>query len=271
MKNMAFLPALVSLALLPQAAPAATPELRQPNGKWVLDYGETACTAYRNFGSKESPLVLALRPSPNGSVVRLSLVRDGQVASPHHFPVTTNISEGSVKTTGLRFASEDRKRESIWINFARPQLEGLSRAGEIAIRGGRTLNERFALPGMAGVLKALDSCNSDLRAYWNIGDSASAIATPAAPAESPARWVSNGDYPQQAVRENASGIVQFVLLIDETGKTRDCMVEDTSGVASLDAMACIILRERARFKPALDVGGKPVRSSWTSRFRWIMP
>ncbi|MDP8914255.1 MAG: energy transducer TonB [Pseudomonadota bacterium] len=267
---MALLPALIGCAVLPQAAPGATPALRQPNGKWVLDYGETACTAYRNFGSKESPVVLAFRPSPNGSVVRLSLVRDGRVAVPHHFPVTTNISESSVKTTGLRFASADRKGEIIWINFARPQLEGLSRAGEIAITGGRTLNERFALPGMAGVLKALDTCNSNLRAYWNIGDSASVIATAAAPAKSPAHWVSSGDYPKQAFDENASGIVQFVLLIDETGKTRDCMVEDTSGVASLDAMACVILRERARFKPALDVGGKPVRSSWTSRVRWIM-
>lgn len=268
---MALLPALIACAALPQAAPGATPALRQPNGNWVLDYGDTACTAYRNFGSKEKPVLLALRPSPNGSVVRLSIARDGHVAVPHHFPVTTNISEASVKTTGLRFASGNRKREIIWINFARPQLEGLNRFGEIAITGGRTLNERFALPGMAAVLKALDTCSSDLRAHWNIGDSGSAIATPATATESPGRWVNNGDYPQQAIDENASGVVQFVLLIDETGKTRDCMVEETSGVATLDAMACILLRERARFKPALDVAGKAVRSSWTSRFRWVIP
>jgi hypothetical protein len=268
----------------------------------VLDYGETACTAYRNFGTKESRVVLALRPSPNGSVVRLSLVRNGKVSVAHHFPVTTNISDSSVKTTGLRFGSADHKGEVIWINFARPQLEGLIRTGEIAITSGRApnkrfapalsvnqagdnaltdgrtlnqrfapppLNERFALPGIAGVLKALDTCNADLRNHWNIGDSGTAVVTPAT-ALDPGKWANNGDYPQQAFEENASGIVGFVLLIDETGKPRDCMVEDTSGIASLDAMACITLRNRAKFKPALDASGKPVRSSWTSRFRWVM-
>jgi hypothetical protein len=37
--------------------------LRQPINKWIVDYGETACTALRDFGSEEALTKLAFRPS----------------------------------------------------------------------------------------------------------------------------------------------------------------------------------------------------------------
>lgn len=266
MRNTAFLLGLLACAVSSSAT--AAPVLRQPTGKWVLDYGETACTVYRNYGSEQSPIVLAFRPSPNGSVVRVSLLRDGGGTTARHFPIWSNILGEAQKTTALRFPSAGGKKETIWINFARSQLEALPQVGELAFAARGLIDERFALPSMSAVLKGLDTCNADLRHHWNIGG-VSAVATQATPSKSPGSWVNNDDYPQQALDEGASGIVQFVLLIDGDGKVRDCMVEETSGVASLDAMACLLLRERAKFKPAVDASGKPVRSSWTNRFRWV--
>ena len=259
-------------ACLASAATAAAPQLRQPTGKWVVDYGDTACTAGRQYGTAQQPVTLAFRPSPDGSVVRLMVARPGRVGDAYHFPVTTTISEKG-KTTGLRFASSRGKTDIIWINFERSAIEGLPRAGEIAIKGGGAIDERFALPDMAAALKALDRCNADLRKHWNADEAGVARVAKAAESKLPvSRLVRDSDYPEQAIMEGASGYTRMMLMIDEQGALKDCMVVETSGIASFDAMACGILIERAaKFRPALDTAGKPIRSVYTLGFRWVMP
>jgi hypothetical protein len=263
-RSLAFAAALASV-------PAAAAPLRQPIKGWVLDYGDTACTALRTYGSEAAPLTLAFRPSPNGTVVRLVVARLGRAPAPYHFPVTTNIPSGRVRTTALRFGGKDKKTQTIWINFERSALEGLSRAGEIAIRGGGAIDERFALPGIAAVLKGLDECNADLRKYWNVGGAGVPIAAHAQPLKPLAAYFSDRDYPAQAIDEHASGRTGLMMMVDEAGVMRDCLVEQTSGIATLDAMACLALRQRAKFKPALDPAGKPVRSVLTGAIVWRMP
>ncbi|CAA9528218.1 MAG: hypothetical protein AVDCRST_MAG23-764 [uncultured Sphingosinicella sp.] len=253
-----------------QPASAAPP--RQPIGKWQVDYGDTACTAARNYGPAEKPVTLAFRPSPNGTVVRLMVARPGRVSTPHHFAVTTTITSEKAKTTGLRFESADKKRDIIWINFDRAALDGLQAAGEIAIKAGVTIEERFPLPGIGSVLKSLDTCNADLRKHWNVEEAAASQLSKGATVLKPLHsLISDSDYPAQAIRERASGSTRFMMMVDETGALKDCMVEETSGIASLDAMSCSVFLQRAKFSPALDAAGKPARSVLTARITWRIP
>jgi hypothetical protein len=258
---------LVCTSGLQAAAPEAPP-LRKPIRPWVLDYGETACTASRIYGSEASPIALAFRPSPSGEIVRLVVSRQGKAPQAYHFKVATNLGGAAAKSTGLRFATRDKASDLIWINFRRSDLEGLPSAGEIALRGGKAIEERFALPGMAAVLAALDRCNANLRRYWNL--EGTPVAQPATSLRPHRSYFSDADYPAQALRENRTGETSFILMVDEAGTLKDCMVEETSGIASLDAMACIVLLDRAKFKPALDASGKPVRSVLSGRIHWVM-
>lgn len=255
--------------LLAQAAAAAP--LRQPIKGWVLDYGDTACTALRPYGRETAPTTLAFRPSPNGTVVRLIVVRPGGAPEASHFPVTLNIAAPRAKVTALRFEPKETKADIFWINLPRSDLERLPAVRELAIRSDRAIDERFALPGIDKVLKGLDECNADLRKYWNVGGAGVRLSKPATPVRPLAAYFSDRDYPAQAVDENAGGASLVMMMIDESGTLKDCLVEETSGIASLDAMACIALRQRARFKPALDEGGRPVRSVLTQRIVWRMP
>jgi TonB family protein len=77
-------------------------------------------------------------------------------------------------------------------------------------------------------------------------------------------------YPDDAMRESASGFVRFTLLIDETGKVRDCSAFQSSGVASLDTMSCYMIMEKARFKPATGPDGKPVKSAYCQNIIWAL-
>jgi hypothetical protein len=258
----------LAAAAVALAGAAGSPPLRQPINGWVVDYGESACTALRTYGSEAEPVTLAFRPSPNGTVVRLLLARRGRPPQrADQFTVVMNIAPPSLKTTGLRFAAGDGKREFVWINVRRADLEGLRRAGEIAIRGG-PVEERFALPQIGKALDALDTCNADLRRYWNVGDHGEAVATPAAPLKPLIRYFSSDDYPAEAANRAEGGRSVVMMMIDEGGTLKDCLVEETSGIATLDAMTCIVLRDRAKFRPAADAAGRPMRSVLTQSVVW---
>ena len=82
---------------------------------------------------------------------------------------------------------------------------------------------------------------------------------------------STDDYPSQAVFAEQSGTAKVVGLIDEKGEMADCMVVETSGVAVLDAQTCNKVKERGKFSPAIGQDGKPAKSVFETRVRWVMP
>ena len=57
-------------------------------------------------------------------------------------------------------------------------------------------------------------------------------------------------------------------MIDASGVVQDCVPEETSGSAVLDAMTCIVLRQRAKFKPARGVDGNPIHSYLDQHVTW---
>jgi TonB family protein len=258
------------LSLGMAAAAAAAPPVREPARKWVLDYGETSCTALHQYGPDKAPLTVAFRPSPDGNVVRFILVRPGTAASTYHFPVTVEMGGRRFETTGLYFTPRGgRKQSLVWINFHRTDLEGLRPAGAITLRGA-PLNDTFPLPNIGGVLDGLDKCNDDLRHYWHADAAGRAeLSRRATPLKPLPDYFSPSDYPEQAIRESAGGRSRVVLRIDEAGTPKDCLVEETSGIATLDAQTCAILIERAKFAPALDANGKPTRSVLTEQVKWV--
>jgi TonB family protein len=268
MSSLARALALPAFALLLQAA--APPPLRQPVKGWQLDYGDTACVAIQRYGTPQAPVTLALRPSPSGKIVRAVIAVPGKSGEPHHFPLTTNIAPAGAMT-GLRFASKDRRTNIVWINYQRAALDSLPRAGELAVGGEGIADSRFALPAIAAVLKGLDECDADLRRYWNVDGAGVALSKPAEPVRPLPDLFTSDDYPHQAWSEDKQGSSLIMMMVDEKGSLKDCMVEETSGIATLDAMACQVLIQRAKFRPALDAAGKPARSVLTRRITWRMP
>ncbi len=93
---------------------------------------------------------------------------------------------------------------------------------------------------------------------------------PARPAGDPGRWVTNDDYPAEAVKNKQQGTTGFRLTIDPSGNIVGCEITSSSGFASLDETTCRVMTQRARFSPALDKKGKPITGTWASRFRWVL-
>lgn len=87
----------------------------------------------------------------------------------------------------------------------------------------------------------------------------------------PANWVTQDDYPAEAMRNGESGLVAFEVQVDANGKPAVCRTTTSSGSASLDATTCRLVAERAAFHPATDVKGGPVASKWQMRVKWNLP
>jgi TonB family protein len=76
------------------------------------------------------------------------------------------------------------------------------------------------------------------------------------------------DYPVEALDRNEQGTVGVLLKVDPTGAVSDCVVEESSGSAALDAQTCRILRLRATFTPARDDRGANVAGEFHGRVTW---
>jgi len=79
------------------------------------------------------------------------------------------------------------------------------------------------------------------------------------------------DYPADALRQHAQGLVRVALDIDENGRVTACKIVTSSGYPSLDAATCRILSTRARFTAAIDETGHPTKDVLTTQIDWRIP
>lgn len=93
----------------------------------------------------------------------------------------------------------------------------------------------------------------------------------ARPLTEPGRWVSDADYPANALRKGEQGVTRFTVTIGPDGRVRDCTVTRSSGSPELDAATCAKVSQRARFDPASDEGGGAVAGRYSNAISWRIP
>ena len=259
---------LLLLAAL-AGGPAAAAEQRQPTARWVVNYDDAQCVASRNYGTADKPLFLALKPSANGAVMRVMLMRNGSALDADQQPASLRFDDGRpIALSALAYGDSRTRRFVTSINLPMAMFAANRRASAISIRSGG-FDERLAVPGLSGAAAALDDCLANLRDVWNVGEPfAGRLSQAARPARPLGELFSPSRYPTRALDEGNSGTVGISLLIDEAGGVRDCMIEETSGFATLDTMSCFVIVSKARFAPAIGADGKPAKSAFFQRINW---
>lgn len=254
---------LITLSALALASLQIAEEPLKPRGNWSVDYGETACLAIRRFGDDASPVALAIRPSLTSETMRMIFTAPGTgSAEARHFPVKIGTEEAS----GLYFAERGTFRQVLWIDLTRESFDRAFSGSHLSVDSPK-IDFELPLSDVPDVLKALDTCKKDLQSYWNVDAAGSAkiVKTPV-PLVSPARFVEAEDYPDRAIGESGKTVV--VMLIDEAGSVKDCIVEVHSGVATIDAQTCAVILKRARYKPARDASDKAIKGTHRLSFVW---
>ena len=275
---------LACAALLSTAGTAAA-EPKQPTGKWIVNFADAQCVATRNYGSEADPIYLVLKAPATGGSLQIGIVQNGRHSEPRQFDGEVVFDEAvTIQTNLLEFGYKKLGQRALLVNLNSQNVPSLRPAKTLAIRardrgiakvgtrlgeGGSRDGETFALTQMGALMNMLDTCTEDLRDVWKAWDY---DKEPSGLKEGPSGDLSGifsaDDYPGIAVFKDQMGSVAFVLLIDEHGKIADCTVTETSGVASLDAQSCAVVKERAKFKPAIGLDGKPSKSSYFQRISW---
>ncbi|HEX8064625.1 MAG TPA: TonB family protein [Allosphingosinicella sp.] len=86
-----------------------------------------------------------------------------------------------------------------------------------------------------------------------------------------ASYVSDEDYPTNAVRNEEQGTTRFRLAVGPDGKVKECTVTSSSGSPALDSTTCKLMKQRAKFTPAKNNRGELTSDTVTSAIRWMLP
>lgn len=259
-----------AVALIPALCP--TPALAAPlapAGQWQVAAGDAQCMALRRYGPAAKPAFLLFKPAPLGDVMQILVVRQGSKPRVSQAGGTMRVDGGpATKISILDYGSPQGKDRVSSINVPLSNFAAVRTASTLSLNASGSLDYSFALSEMASVMQRLDACTQNLRKAWHIGEASSDILQEAQSKASLPSYFGSNDYPAGALASDATGLVEMVSLIDEAGKVASCMVIATSGYAILDAQSCAVMTDRASFRPALGLDGKPIRSGRLLRIRW---
>jgi protein TonB len=78
-----------------------------------------------------------------------------------------------------------------------------------------------------------------------------------------------GDLPEGVLAPGQEATVEVLYWVEPDGRASDCRAERSSGYPVLDALACRLIVERFRFRPAKDKRGRPVRAGVIENHTWV--
>lgn len=111
------------------------------------------------------------------------------------------------------------------------------------------------------------------RVRWQIPSFVPEISFPRGPMMQGNGWarILPTDFPAKALSEERRGKVKIELAISSVGAVKNCKILESSSHADLDAKACEIAADKARFGPALDVAGQPTDGRVQTEINWRVP
>ncbi|WP_254514827.1 energy transducer TonB [Novosphingobium sp. G106] len=78
------------------------------------------------------------------------------------------------------------------------------------------------------------------------------------------------DLPDGMLRPGSEARVGVRYVVEADGTVSQCRADEPSGIPQLDRLACRLIEERFRFRPARDRFGRPVRATIAEAHSWFM-
>lgn len=279
--------ALIYLALVPSGALAAEPvEVTLSRvGKWEVNYDQDACHLLAKFGEGEQTTLIRVTRYKQGDLFDLTLY--GRLFKSVRATMTVSVDFGLSPPPADQVALVGNIGEEMpllllsslrlvgWAQGAEeqpppvtPEQEAQANSITVTLRS-KARRYRLQAGSLGTPMRALSTCVDDLVRSWGFDPAEqSGLSRPVLPVGPRAGWLSPDDYPQDARTLGENGMVQVRLDIDESGTVVGCRVLFRTNPDKFADTTCELLRKRARFQPALDRDGRPVRSYYFHKVIW---
>ena len=258
----------------------------EPASRWNVDFGEKSCRLTRFFGAPETPYVLVIDQYWPDQYFGLS------VAGPHYdgfgakedislsffdgqTPIAAQPQPGVIDGFGaalffkrVGIATEDQPvpgPQPVITRFPALDTEMAGKAEFVAL-GGDDAEIRLATGPLGDVFKVLNQCAGDLAASWGIDLERHRSATRMPlwlNEERMARTFLHSALPFDRIPSGSRGLIRLRVTVDEAGRIGDCTIIDAPDIALVERPLCRAM-QKARFDPALDAEGKPMRSFYAT-------
>ena len=274
----------------PEVAEKETATRLAPLRPWNIDFSENRCRLSRLFGTEKEPhLIFFEQAAPSGGfgltfagsqLKRFGRVSDVSLGAERDEPIEPieRFYHGDVAGIGPAIIIADYQigrfdETSVDAKEKGDEIPRLSTAG-IDLDEAATI-DRFVLTreedvvsfetgDMMPAFQALNVCTSDLLRSWGLDpDEHQAYRSPVwtnriSVSKRIARY-----YPRDALNRGEMGVFRMRVIVEKDGAVSDCFLEASTESARLNSPACRQMR-RAKFEPARDAQGEPMRSFYST-------
>lgn len=259
-------------AALVSGSTHASEVVRHPTSKWLVEFADNECLLSRSYGNDRKQLILTFEQSPMEKGIAIYVLKTGNKSEMNNGLAQVSFRNGfSEDVTFGAYLIAKKALRRILIVVQNESFKAAAASERLTISVPGEVRETFAIPGFGAALKVMDQCVVDLGKHWGISaEDQLRLAEPARPLKPLGKYFSANDYPLKALKDHATGRTNVRIAVDQSGRPTDCVVMKASGNDTLDRETCRILLQRARFEPATDVGGKPMKSVIVTAVTWIL-
>lgn len=234
---------------------------RVPSGQWAVDYAKEVCVLSRDGTGGEPGIAIRTRPFSNEHDLLLYLPRTG--AKKRWFQGQLTIDGRAV---GLKrwvsVGEPNRSRKLIDTRISADELSAIGKAGAVRLSGDPQLDVTAPLPNIGKAIAALRACEIELAGRWGVPATEMALWSRTVLAETDLSALFWSKDPRKSVL--LRNPVRALLDVDERGAATACRITQSSRVSWVDIRFCERLRGEARFRPALDTGGRPMKGKFVT-------
>lgn len=290
--------ALAAIAMIGSGLPLHAEEQAPPEpvrivpaGKWNIDYGVSDCLMQRAFEADGKRYLVSISQSAPGRTFGLKLAgpeisrtlgaKELSLALSDSGPATVEGSVMSAKMpefgptlifTGVSLEPRPPADAPPVPRGAGIDPATAATANRIALDLGKGKpGIRFETGALKSVFAALNTCTDDMLTQWGL-DPAQHRAYVAPVFRNAMAVVTQlqKTYPRDAAVNRESGIFSFRLIIEADGTISDCQIEALTKVNDLDPRCREVIRI-AKFDPARDAAGQPMRSFYATTVTYLTP
>ncbi|HEY0026651.1 MAG TPA: energy transducer TonB [Allosphingosinicella sp.] len=257
---------LAGAALLPAAALAT----QEPQG-WTAEALNGRCSVKRSAGSEGT--TLSLSRTAGSDVTTLSIVGEGakRFSWTELAGVELDLDPGG-RVAAKAELSPDFIAEHVSLyvrSEERGVLDRFAAARTLRINQSNQVLVEEDIRGVAAAIALLRDC--ERLALEGAGIDAEqwhSLRSAPRPVVELVKLLKVKDYPKEAVRARASGLVIVRLTVSASGRPTRCDYIARSGHEALDRVTCKIMLERARFLPAIGPDGNTVAAPFVTKINW---